>query len=60
MCAAIYKVLQPTHLRFPQSADEWRAIAKDYLARWNYPNCIGSLDGKHIVCIIKLSLNCYL
>lgn len=48
-CGAIYAVLKQDHLRFPQSPEEWQVIANDYLARWNYPNCVGALDGKHIV-----------
>ena len=48
-CDAIYKVLKPDHMKFPKNAEEWEAIAHDYLARWNYPICIGSLNGKHIV-----------
>lgn len=29
------------------SRDEWMKIAKDYHEKWNMPNCIGSIDGKH-------------
>ncbi|GFY34473.1 DDE Tnp4 domain-containing protein [Trichonephila clavipes] len=29
------------------SADEWLKIAQDYQDKWNMPNCIGSIDGKH-------------
>lgn len=28
--------------------DKWKEIASYNFRRWNYPNCIGSLDGKHI------------
>ena len=28
--------------------EEWEAIAREYEERWNFPNCIGSMDGKHI------------
>lgn len=28
--------------------EEWQNIEKDFAEKWNYPNCIGALDGKHI------------
>lgn len=34
--------------KVPNTADEWEKIAADYFSRWNFPNCIGALDGKHI------------
>ncbi|GFQ90117.1 DDE Tnp4 domain-containing protein [Trichonephila clavata] len=29
------------------SPDEWSKIAQDYNDKWNMPNYIGSIDGKH-------------
>ncbi|CAN8004230.1 unnamed protein product [Ixodes pacificus] len=46
--AAIWESLQPLYLRFPQCAREWKKIAADMELHWNFPNCIGSIDGKHI------------
>jgi len=28
--------------------DQWENIAERYKLLWNLPNCIGSIDGKHI------------
>lgn len=33
----------------PTTEDEWIRIARGFHLKWNFPNCLGSLDGKHIV-----------
>lgn len=33
----------------PTSSEDWKKIANDYSKIWNFPMCIGSMDGKHIV-----------
>lgn len=32
----------------PSTSEEWSAIASGFDKRWNFPNCIGPMDGKHI------------
>lgn len=32
----------------PETDEEWSKIASDYAMQWNFPNCCGSMDGKHI------------
>lgn len=32
----------------PNTTDEWKKIADDYYSLWQFPNCLGALDGKHI------------
>ena len=31
------------------TTEVWRSIAKGFRRRWAFPNCLGSIDGKHVV-----------
>ena len=31
------------------SEEDWRGISREFEKVWNFPNCIGAIDGKHIV-----------
>nr|CAI5828899.1 unnamed protein product [Callosobruchus analis] len=35
-------------LQFPKSEAEWIQIGSDFNERWQFPNCLGAVDGKHI------------
>ena len=47
-CKAIYDSLKNEYLRLPQTKEDWKRIAKKTEDRWQFPNCIGAADGKHI------------
>lgn len=44
---ALWEVLQPLHMPVPTVKD-FEAIAKEFNDKWNYPNCVGCIDGKHV------------
>jgi len=39
--------LQPIYLPTMQRND-WQQVALKFLDQWNFPNCLGAVDGKHI------------
>ena len=45
------------YLATPKTKDEWLRISKKFQARWNFPNGLGAVDGKHIVKREKSCLN---
>nr|CAH7734520.1 unnamed protein product [Callosobruchus chinensis] len=47
VCAALWEVFQPLHMKQPTTADFLR-ISEEYNRLWDFPNCIGAWDGKHI------------
>lgn len=46
-CDVLHNVLSPVYLA-PPNTHEWRKIAEDFELIWNLPNCVSSVDGKHI------------
>lgn len=35
----------------PTTQESWAAIADQFHHQWNYPNCVGAVDGKHVAMI---------
>ena len=47
VCFAIWQEFYDEVLKFPDE-QRWQEIIDGFQKRWNVPNCIGALDGKHI------------
>ena len=47
VCEAIPKKLGPSYLKVPSSEQEQLQIAKQFEEKWNFPNCLGAINGKH-------------
>ncbi|KAF8777947.1 putative nuclease HARBI1 like protein [Argiope bruennichi] len=52
---AIYESLNE-FIKVPSTTEEWAAIKQGFLNAWNFPNCHGALDGKHV--LIQSPPNC--
>ena len=48
VCSAIRKVLQPVCMKLSSFSQEWKAIVDEGYCCWNFPNCFGAADEKHI------------
>jgi len=46
-CEVIWETVKSTHLALPNE-EQWKSIANKFAERWNFPHCLGALDGKHI------------
>ena len=48
-CSVIWQVLCPEFVKPPSSEEEWKGVSEGFHRQWNFPNCLGAIDGKHIV-----------
>ena len=39
----------PIYMKLPQDSDEWKLVAANFEQKWDFPHCLGALDGKHVV-----------
>lgn len=49
-CEVLWNTLiEKGYLKNPSTEEEWKAISKQFEQSWNFPNCIGALDGKYVL-----------
>ena len=48
VCQAIIDELSNEMLMCPTTPEEWKSKAQIFHNRWNFPYCVGAIDGKHI------------
>ena len=48
VCATIYESLKDEYMRMPATENEWKELSEEIYANWQFPNSIGTMDGKHI------------
>ena len=47
-CKGIWLALHQIYLKPPAKEEDWKKIANDFFTEWNFPNCLGALDEKHV------------
>ena len=48
VCSKIYETFKGQFLRLPNTTEEWEIIEHETRLLWQFPNCIGAADGKHV------------
>jgi hypothetical protein len=48
VCNAIIQELLEGYMPIP-TTEKWCEIADAFWNTWNFPNCVGAIDGKHVV-----------
>ena len=43
----LWEELEQEHMPVP-TEESFKSIAEEFYSIWNFPNCLGSIDGKHI------------
>ena len=49
-CKAIWdELMNKGYLNHSKSEHDWLKVAQEFEDRWNFPNALGAIDGKHVV-----------
>jgi len=47
-CEAIWNCLKDT-VFLTDNEESWQSVADEFERLWNFPNCIGTIVGKHVI-----------
>ena len=50
VCQAIFEEYVAEAMPVPTRTEQWQSIADGFMNRWQFPNTLGALDGKHVAC----------
>ena len=39
------------YMSLTDSKEKWLSVAKQFQEKWQFPNCFGAIDGKHVLLI---------
>ena len=48
VCSKIYETFKGQFLQLPNTREEWEIMQHETRRLWQFPNCIGAADGKHV------------
>ncbi|XP_057310152.1 uncharacterized protein LOC130648138 [Hydractinia symbiolongicarpus] len=49
-CEALWTMLlREGYLKCPTTSEEWKKISQKFEELWNFLNCVGAIDGKHVM-----------
>ena len=48
-CDSLWNILMPQYLQRPTTTMEWKRVSEGFEQIWNFPHCVGAIDGKHVV-----------
>nr|XP_022903892.1 uncharacterized protein LOC111416171 [Onthophagus taurus] len=48
-CEALYQCLKSKYLKVPSTEEDWLQYSTGFHNKWNFPNCLAAMDGKHVV-----------
>lgn len=58
VCAAIWNNLFDTVLSVDFTQEKWMKISDEFKDMWDFPHCIGAIDGKHILIQVRSLVIC--